>query len=111
NRPAIRVSPTASAPRINARCEIDLSPGTRAFPVNGPLARASSGIAGLVEWVKIVSLYAGRQVAHAPADVIRTSKSRKPPIDSGVSTSQVKHRFSEIPRIHARGQIRPRNQA
>ncbi len=33
NRP-MRVSPTVIAARINARCEIDLSPGTRMRPVN-----------------------------------------------------------------------------
>ena len=33
SKPLIRVSPTASAPRISARCEIDLSPGTRTRPL------------------------------------------------------------------------------
>jgi len=42
--PVIRVSPTASAPRIRARWEIDLSPGTRASPLRAELARASSGL-------------------------------------------------------------------
>ena len=36
--PVIAVSPTASAPRISARCEIDLSPGTSAVPLKGPPA-------------------------------------------------------------------------
>src|SRR6202000_1730781 len=41
----------------------------------------------------------GRQVSHRPGRVTRLSVSRKAAIDSGVSTSQVKHRFSKIPRI------------
>ena len=32
SNPSIRVSPSASAPSINARWEIDLSPGTRILP-------------------------------------------------------------------------------
>ena len=35
SRPSISVSPTASAPSISARCEIDLSPGTRATARQG----------------------------------------------------------------------------
>ena len=38
SRPSMRVSPTASAPRIRARCEIDLSPGTRTRPVEAASA-------------------------------------------------------------------------
>ncbi len=40
SRPLMRVSPTASAPNISARCEIDLSPGTRTRPFSGPARRA-----------------------------------------------------------------------
>ena len=36
-------APTASAPRIRARCEIDLSPGTRTRPSSGAPRRAVSG--------------------------------------------------------------------
>ncbi len=43
SKPLIRVSPTARAPRMSARIEIDLSPGTRARPAKGPLRRAVSG--------------------------------------------------------------------
>ena len=41
--PSIAVSPTASAPSISARCEIDLSPGTRATPDRAPVGRDRSG--------------------------------------------------------------------
>src|SRR5450631_832537 len=43
-RPATVLSPTVNAPRIRARCEIDLSPGTRVRPCKGPPRRAVSGI-------------------------------------------------------------------
>ena len=39
--PEMRVSPTVSAPKMRARCEIDLSPGTRTRPLSG--ARAARG--------------------------------------------------------------------
>ena len=46
--PEIRVAPTESAPRISERCEIDLSPGTKHSPTNGPDLCASRGI---ISWV------------------------------------------------------------
>ncbi len=49
--PVIRVSPTAIAPRISDRCEIDLSPGTSATPDRGPQALLLIGIG--VPWADI----------------------------------------------------------
>src|SRR5471030_2341208 len=43
-RPVMRVSPTVSAPRIRARCEMDLSPGMAAVPRNGPDRRDFKGL-------------------------------------------------------------------
>src|SRR6185312_4740097 len=97
-RPEIRVSPTESAPRMRARCEIDLSPGTRTFPDRGPLARDSSGV-GVAEWVKIAGPLRGRQY-HMGPKASRGRQMRQTAIDTSLSTSQVKHRFSEFPRIH-----------
>ncbi len=44
--PRMRVRPVARAPRISARCEMDLSPGTRTRPKSGPLLPAVRGRAG-----------------------------------------------------------------
>src|SRR5579862_183835 len=44
SRPETLVSPTASAPRIRALWEMDLSPGTGAVPASGPARRAVSGL-------------------------------------------------------------------
>ena len=41
--PEISVRPSASAPRIKARCEMDLSPGTWTVPCNAPALREVSG--------------------------------------------------------------------
>ena len=46
SRPVISVRPTASAPSISARCEIDLSPGTRILPASGAAGRAAVSGAG-----------------------------------------------------------------
>ncbi len=49
--PVISVRPTASAPNISARCEIDLSPGTVTVPASGAAGReAASGAGAGSEW-------------------------------------------------------------
>src|SRR5581483_11197651 len=40
--PSMLTSPSPSAPNSSARCEIDLSPGTRQAPRSGPERRACS---------------------------------------------------------------------
>jgi hypothetical protein len=39
----MRVVPVASAPKMSARCEIDLSPGTRRRPRSGAARSADKG--------------------------------------------------------------------
>src|SRR3954465_1934540 len=67
SRPVMRVSPSARAPRISARWEMDLSPGTWAVPLRGPARRAASG-AGLALSIRGFKrpLQAGLPVANAP---------------------------------------------
>ena len=50
SRPEMRVSPTASAPRIRARWEIDLSPGTAAVPLQGAGPAGASEAGGSGPW-------------------------------------------------------------
>ena len=61
----ISVRPTASAPSISARCEIDLSPGTRTTPASGAVGRAAVSEDGIVaaEWsVIVVGIGPGSQI-------------------------------------------------
>ena len=49
SRPAMAVRPVASAPNISARCEIDLSPGTRTRPESARDLAAASGEEGVCD--------------------------------------------------------------
>ena len=60
----MRVRPVASAPNIKARCEIDLSPGTRARPDNARALPADSGEGGAWDTGADASIWAS--VGHAP---------------------------------------------
>src|SRR5690606_1281691 len=46
SRPSMVVSPTASAPNIRARCEMDLSPGSRTEPESAEPGLAVIGFTG-----------------------------------------------------------------
>jgi len=83
--------------QIRARCEIDLSPGTRALPLRGAgEARASRGVG----WRNGSRLGPGagkaRRVTQGPGPVTG-AEVHAPRYDSGVTTSQVSHRVSDIP--------------
>jgi uncharacterized protein (TIGR02300 family) len=67
----MRVSPVARAPRIRARWEMDLSPGTWAWPLRGPPQRALKALGGGAELALCIRgfkrpLQAGLPVANAP---------------------------------------------
>jgi hypothetical protein len=57
-RPVIVVSPTANAPNMSARWEMDLSPGTVMVPVSG-LARAETALRGTVPVFGVLCMVAG----------------------------------------------------
>src|SRR4029450_6602591 len=92
--PEMVVSPTVSAPRIRTRCEIDLSPGTRARPCKGPTWRAGNGgispgcTGGVLTNCALLPCTCARR---HPGDFgpLRWRCA----IDSSLATSQVKHRF------------------
>ena len=99
SRPEMRVSPTASAPKISARCEIDLSPGTRTRPLSGPARRAAAEMAAA--WFTATSAGQAVLACEASGRHGRASSGRagrKPArdrafgaIDRAIATSQVKH--------------------
>ena len=103
------VSPTVSAPKIRARCEIDLSPGTRTRPCKGPPRRAVSGV--MVAGSRARSLNERRPTTRARAVICRHALPDACAIDSGGATSQVKHRFDRLSEEPDRGQSRARHQA
>ena len=50
SRPDTVVRPTASAPSSSARCDMDLSPGTRTAPVSAAQGEARQGWAAEAGW-------------------------------------------------------------
>src|SRR5215475_11126747 len=92
----MRVSPTVSAPKISARCEIDLSPGTRARPLRAPARRAESGDGAAWSTGNLGlgqgSLACGRKGVIRPSGA-RPEAATSPlgAIDTGRPTRQVKH--------------------
>src|SRR5262245_5042068 len=99
----MRVSPTVSAPKMRARCEIDLSPGTRARPLRAPARRAVSG--DLAAWSTCEArLGAGPLSSMGPKGRHRGAEwgraggaagSRLAAIDTRIATRQVKHLISD----------------
>src|ERR1035441_3433102 len=96
-RPATVLSPTVSAPRIRARCEIDLSPGTRVRPCKGPPRRAVSGVK-LAGFTGAILNKLGRPSRRPRgASSRRSGRSRAAcAIDRCAATSQVKHDLPTI---------------
>ena len=95
SRPAIVVSPTVSAPRIRARCEIDLSPGTRTRPgKRAAAARRSAasrrdgwftgGILGYRRAVPSTRRAAGAVIRRRPADGAIDSAARNSPSEAPI---------------------------
>src|SRR5262245_13171905 len=103
----MRVSPTVSAPKMRARCEIDLSPGTRARPLRAPARRAvsgdlaawSTGDLGLARALSSMGPKGRHPGRHHPGAgrARRMGAKRLAAIDTGIATRQVKH---QIGRAH-----------
>src|SRR5258708_26074833 len=96
----MRVSPTVSAPKISARCEIDLSPGTRARPLRAPARRAVSGdlAAWSTDWLGFAQAstgpkgrHPGRHHSGAVGPRAAWRASRLAAIDTATATRQPKH--------------------
>ena len=116
----MRVSPTASAPKISARCEIDLSPGTRTRPVQrrprgarsaGTGRRGSRAMLGMVER----SLAWGRGGVHCRPGGGATARSPAGGriralatlLTAGIATRQGKHRTFPDPAQGSRTVAKP----
>src|SRR5579883_2200659 len=69
SRPLTRVRPMASAPRMSARCDTDLSPGTRMRPLSAPAVPEVRGVT-LFPSVNGGCLYHNRAAAEMGSDIL-----------------------------------------